>query len=291
MAIHHQENVQLIQLPHVSLGDLRRRWTQKPTELSPDLLSKVSRFRRIQITPDQPLCIKGSDGGLLAYVTNINRPDLMDKLYRSIVALPDPKKYNYRGVRRSDARIWHFCVWAKYDSVPFLCKELRDMFDDGMKFIRENYEVFHIMSGVLGQVAPGVFKTFQRYPLPNGLERLYGAWLGCAVNHGQLDQDSTHIHRDASEAQYGYSGLISCGNYRNGGLILYELELILELNPGDIVIFPDALINHSNEAVEGERCSVVAFTQENVYNYWAKKYNLTLRRKSRKRIGKLKSNN
>ena len=66
------------------------------------------------------------------------------------------------------------------------------------------------------------------------------------------------------------------------GLILYELELILELKPHDILIFPDVLINHSNKAIEGERHSIVAFTQENVYNYWAKEYNLTLKRKMRK---------
>ena len=275
-------NVETITLPYVSLGDLRRRWKQDETELDPALLSRISQFRRFKINADQSLCIKGSDDGLLAYVSNINRSELVDRLYESIVALPDPKRYNHKGIVRSDSRIWHFCVWAKYDKIPFLCKELRDMLDVGMGFLKMNREVFRIMSGMLGQVVPGVFKTFQRYPLPNGLERLCGAWLECAVNHGRQDQGKTKIHRDASEAQYGYSGLISCGNYEGGGLILYELEIILELQPGDIVIFPDALINHSNEPVKGERCSVVAFTQENVYNYWAREYNLTLRRKLRK---------
>ena len=275
-------NIETITLPYVSLGDLRRRWKQEATELHPALLSKVSQFRRIKINTNQSIRIQGSDDGLLAYISNINRPELVDQLYKSIIALPEPKKYKHKGIMRSKARVWHFCVWAKYQLVPYLSRELRDMLDVGMQFMETNKEVFRIMSGLLGQVAPGVFQTFQRYPLPNDLNRLCGAWLGCAVNHGQSDQEKTKIHRDASEAQYGYSGLISCGNFEGAGLILYELEVILELQPGDIVIFPDALINHSNEAVKGERCSVVAFTQENVYNYWAREYNLTLRRKLRK---------
>jgi len=282
-------NIRTIELKHVSLEDLRRRWKLNPTELHPTLLSKSSQFQRIEINSNESIRIKGSDGGLLAYVCNINRPDLVNKLYQSIVALPNPKTYHHKGVKRSDARIWHFCVWAKYKLIPFLSKEIKDMLEDGMQFMETNREIFRIMSGILGQVAPRVFQTFQRYPLPNGLERLCGAWLGCAINHGCHDQQKTVIHRDASEAIYGYSGLISCGNYQKGGLILYELEVILELKPGDIVIFPDALINHRNEAVEGDRCSVVAFTQENVYNYWAREYNLTLERKTRKKIGVRKS--
>jgi len=60
-----------------------------------------------------------------------------------------------------------------------------------------------------------------------------------------------------SEAQYGYSGLISCGNYRRGGMILWELEMVLEIEPGDVVIFPDVVITHSNEPAKGTHSSVV----------------------------------
>jgi hypothetical protein len=44
-------------------------------------------------------------------------------------------------------------------------------------------------------------------------------------------------------------------------LILWELELIVELR--DMLFFPHALIHHSNEAVAlgGQRNSVVAFRQ------------------------------
>jgi hypothetical protein len=61
------------------------------------------------------------------------------------------------------------------------------------------------------------------------------------------------------------------------------LEIILEIEPGDVVIFPDAVITHSNEKANGARSSVVCFTQENVYSYWNREYNMKLRRKERKK--------
>ena len=162
-----------------------------------------------------------------------------------------------------------------------MSREYLDHKEQADDFFRKNKKLFNYMSGLLGQVAPGVFKQFQLYSLPNGLERLCGAWLGCVVNKGGNDPNQTNIHRDASEALYGYSCLVSCGDYTGGELILYDLEIILELNAGDMILFPDAVIHHSNNAAEGNRCSVVAFTQENVYNYWNREYNMMLRRKTR----------
>ena len=57
----------------------------------------------------------------------------------------------------------------------------------------------------------------------------------------------------------------------------------METEPGDVVIFQDAVISHSNEEAQGNRSSVVCFTQENVYSYWNREYNMKLRRKERKR--------
>ena len=50
------------------------------------------------------------------------------------------------------------------------------------------------------------------------------------------------------------------------------MELIIELTPGDVFLFPDSLILHRNEVVKGERSSIIAFTQENLFHYWSRKY-------------------
>ena len=270
-----------IKLSFVSLGDLRERWKPHRYELDAKLLAKVSSFHKIKIERDESLCIRGSDNGLLVYGVHINRPSLVEDLYRSIEMLPESKHYMYRGEKRSEYMTSHLCVWAKYASKPFLSREYLDHKEQADDFFEKNKKLFNYMSGLLGQVAPGVFKQFQLYPLPNELKRLCGAWLGCVVNKGGNDPNQTNIHRDASEALYGYSCLVSCGDYTGGELILYDLEIILELNAGDMILFPDAVIHHNNNAAEGNRCSVVAFTQENVYNYWNREYNMILRRKTR----------
>jgi hypothetical protein len=152
--------------------------------------------------------------------------------------------------------------------------------------MEENAEIFRHMSGLLGQLAPGVFKQFQTYPVGDpgsGLKRLCGAWCGCVVNNGGNNPNQTVIHRDVKEALYGYSCILSCGDYTGGALILYDLKLVLEIASGDMILFPDALIHHANEPAIGHRSSIVTFTQENMYDYWHHKYNMTLRRKERRK--------
>jgi hypothetical protein len=281
LANRNNQTEETITLPKVALGDLREKWKQWDVPLDDSLRKKVKKFRRIKISKDKPLRIVGSDGGLLVYAVALNEPELVDGLFDSIKALPVPKHYKFKGKKRGDYLSRHFTVWAKYSKTPYLSKEYLDDEEAAKEFLEGNKEVWKRMSGILGQAAPGVFKEFQTYPLPEGLNRLSGAWLGCAINDGGNSPNQTNVHRDASEVLYGYSGLISTGDYSRGGLILWDLEIILETEPGDVVIFQDAVIRHSNEKAEGNRSSVVCFTQENVYSYWNRQFGLRLRRKER----------
>ena len=280
---HYKDGILEIKLPYVALGDLRWRWRQKEIPVHQALLHKLKKFNRIKIPKDRPLRISGSDDGLLVYGVALNDKELVDNLYESIQEAPTPKHYVFRGKKRSDYQSWHWTAWAKYSLEPFMSREYLDAQKEADKFFEDNKEVFSKMSGILGECAPGVFKQFQTYPLPDGVRRLCGAWLGCAINKGGNNPNQTNRHRDASEAQYGYSGLISCGNYQRGGLILWELEIVLETDSGDVVIFPDTVVTHSNEKAKGTRSSAVCFTQENIYSYWNRKYNMKLRRKERKK--------
>ena len=49
--------------------------------------------------------------------------------------------------------------------------------------------------------------------------------------------------------------------------------LILELQPGELLLFPNSLIHHSNEQVTHEiRHSVVAFTPNNMLAWFSRTY-------------------
>src|SRR5579859_4154844 len=59
------KNPTVIELPDVSLGDLRRRFKPYHYKLHPAVMRQVSQFERIPADPINPLLIYGSDGGIL----------------------------------------------------------------------------------------------------------------------------------------------------------------------------------------------------------------------------------
>ena len=60
--------------------------------------------------------------------------------------------------------------------------------------------------------------------------------------------------------------------FTGGGLILWELQAVVELGRGDLFLFSDHLLNHSNERVYGTRHSVVAFMEDRVWTWMQKMY-------------------
>ena len=88
------------------------------------------------------------------------------------------------------------------------------------------------------------------------------------MNVGSEDSPvQTEVHRDVKSSLFGVSCVYPFGTFIRGALILWELELIVELGLGDLFFFPDALIHHSNERAEGLRHSLIAFTHQNVLDY------------------------
>jgi hypothetical protein len=94
--------------------------------------------------------------------------------------------------------------------------------------------------------------------------------------------EETEAHKDVKESQYGYSCIFVGGNFEGGAVVLYELKATVEMAPGNILLFPDALITHRNKEAEGHRISIVTFTEENVYDYWHRKYNMKLKQQEAK---------
>ena len=74
----------------------------------------------------------------------------------------------------------------------------------------------------------------------------------------------TKLHKDVKCAMEGRSCLYCFGDFRGGHVVLWEINTILELRAGDILLFADHLLTYSNTAVEGIRRSMVAFTHQSV---------------------------
>src|SRR5437773_11520724 len=81
-----------------------------------------------------------------------------------------------------------------------------------------------------------------------GQKRMCGPWAVCAINVAVNDRPvETTPHGDVLGFFHGMSCLCRFGVFVKGDLILWEVEAVVELKPGDLFIFVDHLISRSNE--------------------------------------------
>ena len=285
LKVQHKNNLlkaKIIRHHKVTLGELRAKFTPHHKSIPPELLANIHNFRRIKSDPTRPLFIYGRDGGLIAHRTSLNDPSLVETLTNSLKGLPRRMNYKFRGIDRGGYSTRHLTVWCAYAKKPFVSRELRQDEAANLEFLNANEKLWVRLSDILGEISPSMYKQFLRYPLPKELRRFCTAWAGCVVNLGDKDPVQTKPHRDVKESIFGFSCMVPAGNYSGGALILYDLEMVLELAPGDVFMFPDSLIHHANEDISGERSSIVAFTQENMFHYWKRKYGFINNKDKRK---------
>lgn len=89
------------------------------------------------------------------------------------------------------------------------------------------------------------------------------SFAATTVNLGP--QTASHKHRDVGNVGYGPCTDQAFGvfDYTKGGqVILHEPQLIIELRPGDVLIFPSACISHENIPIaeNEERYSLIAYS-------------------------------
>jgi hypothetical protein len=276
------QTAQTIMLSDVSLKKLRESFSLDHKPIPQHLLEGVKDFKRIPSDPKRFLFVYDKDGGLLACRAPLNDPLLLQDLTASLQALPSRTNHTFRGVDRGKFSTRHYCIWAPYSKTPFISRELREDGQAGLAFLQANQRLWDRISDILGMISPSTYRRFLRYPLPNNLKRLCTAFAGCVVNLGGQDPVQTLPHRDVKESIYGYSCVVPAGDYNGGAIVLYELKLIIELRPGEVLFFPDSLIHHANEETEGNRSSVVAFTQENLFHYWKRKFKLVDNKKEKR---------
>jgi hypothetical protein len=207
---------------------------------------------------------------LLVLRVRSKKPEHVKELAPAIDKLPETKELNSKGIHRGPYKSIHLGTWASYMPDPQTTAEQREAGAAATELLAIATPIFDEMTAILGGVEPGVFKEFQRRPLPEDAQRACGAWASCVVNDGGVDADEGEFHRDVRESPFGFSCAIACGDFEEGHLVMYELGFVLEMKPCDIILFPDSLITHKNTKVKGRRKSVVAFTQANMFEYWSR---------------------
>ena len=76
---------------------------------------------------------------------------------------------------------------------------------------------------------------------------------------------STGTYLDFSDL--GFNCVVPWGKYKGGALVLWQLKMIVELEPGDAFFFMGSLIAHNVGEIEGVRNSIDLFCHKNVLSW------------------------
>lgn len=103
---------------------------------------------------------------------------------------------------------------------------------------------------IMSNIFASAYQLNTRYPLPDGLHRKAGLWMGISINCGLTKPIYCNEHRVLLSATFGVSYLCTFGKYKGGNLILWSCNLMQNYNLATC-FFPDHLLTHSNSEAVG----------------------------------------
>jgi hypothetical protein len=277
--VHNPYGAEVITLNNLCLGTMRVKYKPYSTaeQIHPSLPRRKAnnKFRQHSFDPasTKHTLFTAKDGGVIAYhvpaAALTNRPDLIPTISNL------PKRHQKQnGAYRGGHVQRHYLIHCASAPQPFESAEFRHDGQPAVDFTHAIEPVWNEASEILRNMFPKVYRDYTQFPLPPRLSRKAGAWCGFAVNIGSEEIPvATEIHRDVGESPHGMSCLTAFGDWRGGKVVFWEAELIIDLQPGDLLFFCDAIYHHSNEAVTGgTRHSVVAYTPRNMQSYWEREH-------------------
>ena len=95
------------------------------------------------------------------------------------------------------------------------------------------------------------------------LQPLCGIWFEVVINEAVTSNTGTHL--DFSDS--GFNCVVPWGEYKPGVLLLWQLKMIVELEPGDAFFFMGSLIAHNVGKTEGVRNSINLFCHKNILSW------------------------
>lgn len=219
-----------------------------------------------------PVRIQDKAGNVLAYRIRIPL-EYTQALATSESLIPAiGAKEHARGTTQSR----HWAIWMAQQGVPCLSTDfIRDNESSSRKprdWLEANKGLFKYLSDiVLRNIDAKMYSKFTSLQplLSDELQPLCGAWAGCAINQGQTTDGTPHI--DNSDFKFGLNVVTGWGDFTTSKLLLWQLGVAIEFQPGDAVLFLGRLFTHNAADIQGgERNIVNCFTHSTVFT-WARK--------------------
>jgi len=138
-------------------------------------------------------------------------------------------------------------------------------------WIQQNKSLWRYLGDWLKLIFPEAYNKLTNIQLPPSLELLCYPWAGAAINQQMTPDSILQHHQDWKDVRSAPNAVIPYGDYDGGDLVLWQAKCILELKPGDALLFMGSLICHGNTKItRGVRNSVNLFTHKSIMD-WIKR--------------------
>jgi hypothetical protein len=252
-----------------------------------------AKFPLIPSTP-QHIEIRDSSGVVLVYKMRLDDPnqELLTSLSNSVALLPHAPPEGSDGKRADgEATTRHYGSWVTYRNhginkdvaVP---KEIRPTLtaehklDKADDFKASIQPLADQISGYLRFINPQAWIQYRSVceNLPRLAPPLTNTYHACAVNRGDTDAvEGTLTHIDWGDSHGGLNAVVPFAepgkDWTGGNLIMWQLEVIIEMRPGDLIFFNGGTIAHNTTPYEGQRNSINFFTHRKVIE-WVRRMKL-----------------
>jgi hypothetical protein len=245
----------------ITMNKLRKAYSPKhavPPEIGEAELNEYKRFKSSR----QDLELRAHDNGLIAYrfrlCGNTQFTQKARILEKSTRQLSDSRSKNEGGGPqvRGDHKAIDLQITRHMQADPYIHSDFEPAAAE--EFLKQNKPVFDHMAFMAGALLPRFFIDYQLYPTGVERERLGGLWTSCTIDVFGDGGKGCKPHEHVGDP-YAYACLAAYGKYKRGAVILPDVKAIIELAPGEALLFSES-IWHLNEDFEGERMSMVCYT-------------------------------
>lgn len=186
------------------------------------------------------------DGCVLAYKFRIP-DDLHQKLVESSLFLSQAKRANYS-------------LWATSTEEIAMSLDYRKHLPESENFFEYNRELWNVLDDVLRLLDPVMYRKYTNVDqfLKEDEKRLAGAWHGAIVNRQTGSKEEAVPRKNWKDWSKGLTAMIPWGDYEGGDVKLYNLGLMFEMKPCDVLLVNARCVSYGvQEVTRGVRNELV----------------------------------
>jgi hypothetical protein len=134
---------------------------------------------------------------------------------------------------------------------PQMSSEYRHDLPYSQQWADANKGLFRHLSDVLRLLEPEMYVRYTsiRRFLPPNVNPLCGAWYACAINQNMTEDGTAHL--DHSDYYCGLNVVTGWGSFTSAKLLLWQLDLAIEVKPGDAIMFLGRMLTHNAVDIQG----------------------------------------